>query len=174
MEADQAAQLAADEADQAATAAYHAVLLSPDLFGELFPSLDTASKVALRGVNRAMRSQVDASIEIVASPASGLSPDSLTHALSTWPAVRDLTLLAVRYTSDLVPLATTSVAGLTSLTVRQVGCTRMGAWHRMHGTPMLRMHATHPSHTCSSRIEPWRVPAPCLLTRDRVHAGPTT
>ncbi|KAG1657786.1 hypothetical protein FOA52_012864 [Chlamydomonas sp. UWO 241] len=62
-----------------------------------------------------MRGQVDASIVVVASPSSGFSAAQLIHALSNWPGVRDLTLGA----SDLQPLATASLAGLTSLTVRQ-------------------------------------------------------
>jgi hypothetical protein len=50
----QAAQLTADE-EAAAAASYHAVLLSPDLWLELFQWLDRGSKV-------------DGSIETVASP----------------------------------------------------------------------------------------------------------
>ncbi|KAG1662176.1 hypothetical protein FOA52_006396 [Chlamydomonas sp. UWO 241] len=108
------------EEDEAATVAYDAVLFSPDLFEtELFPWLDRASKVALRCVNRAMRSQVDASIEVVASPASGFSPDALIAALVRWSEMRDMTLFAVWGADDLVPLATASLAGLTSLTVRE-------------------------------------------------------
>jgi hypothetical protein len=117
-----AAHLAAEaEAEAAATASAHAVLFSLDLWVVLWPSLDHDSKVALRGVSSAMRRQVDAFIEVVASPASGFSPDALTAALLRWPAVHHLTLLAVGGASDLAPLATASLSGLTSLTVRQVG-----------------------------------------------------
>ncbi|KAG1662169.1 hypothetical protein FOA52_006388 [Chlamydomonas sp. UWO 241] len=108
-----------DQERERATAAYHAVLFSPDLSPELFPSLDRASKVALRCVNKAMRSQVDASIKVVASPVSGTSPDALIAALVRWPGMHDLTLFAVRSADDLAPLATASLAGLTSLTMRQ-------------------------------------------------------
>ncbi|KAG1655907.1 hypothetical protein FOA52_009849 [Chlamydomonas sp. UWO 241] len=59
----------------------HDVLFSPDLWPVLFPSLDRASKVALRCANRAMRAQVDPSIKVVASPVSGFSPDALSAAL---------------------------------------------------------------------------------------------
>ncbi|KAG1659809.1 hypothetical protein FOA52_002145 [Chlamydomonas sp. UWO 241] len=84
------------------------------------PSLDRASKVAMRCVSRTMRSLVDASIEALSSPASGFSPDALTAALVRWSGVHDLTLLKVSSTADLVPLATASLSGLTNLTVRQV------------------------------------------------------
>ncbi|KAG1670672.1 hypothetical protein FOA52_010947 [Chlamydomonas sp. UWO 241] len=115
MDADQAAHHLAADAHAA-----HAVLFSADLFTALWPWLDRASKQALRCVNWAMRVQVDASIVAVAIPSSGLSAAQLTQALSNWPGVRDLTLLAARpAASDLQPLATASLAGLTSLTVRQ-------------------------------------------------------
>jgi hypothetical protein len=90
-------------------------------------SLGRASKVALRCVSVAMRSLVDASVEVVASPGLGFSAAELTAALVRWPGVRDLTLLAVSDAgvmsgaAQLQPLATASLAGLTSLTVRQVG-----------------------------------------------------
>ncbi|KAG1673876.1 hypothetical protein FOA52_012901 [Chlamydomonas sp. UWO 241] len=100
------------------TAAYHAVLFSPDLAPKLLSSLDRASKVALRCVNKAMRSQVDASIVVVASPASGFSPVALSAALVRWGGMHDLTLLAASGT-DLAPLATATLAGLTNVTVRQ-------------------------------------------------------
>ncbi|KAG1670670.1 hypothetical protein FOA52_010945 [Chlamydomonas sp. UWO 241] len=110
------------DADQAADAfAAHAVLFFADLFMSLWPWLDRASKQALRCVNGAMRSQVDASIKVVTSPSSRFSAAQLIHALSNWPGVRDLTLLGVSGDSDLQPLATVSLAGLTSLTVRQAG-----------------------------------------------------
>ncbi|KAG1655490.1 hypothetical protein FOA52_008961 [Chlamydomonas sp. UWO 241] len=66
-----------------------------------------------------MRSQVDASIQVVASPVSGFSPDALSAALVRWSGMRDLTLFAVSGTDDLAPLATASLTGLTSLTVSQ-------------------------------------------------------
>ncbi|KAG1665297.1 hypothetical protein FOA52_015874 [Chlamydomonas sp. UWO 241] len=117
------ARMAALEASMAAplagSASCHAVLSSPDLWLVLWPSLDRVSKVALRGVSKGMRSQVDASIKVVASPASGFSPSALSAALVHWHAVHDLKLLAVSGAADLAPLATASLAGLTSLTVRQ-------------------------------------------------------
>jgi hypothetical protein len=136
------ANVAVLTAPLAATAAYHAVLMSPDLFGELFPWLDRASKAALRSVSVAMRSQVDGSIKVVASPASGCSADSLSAALVCWPAVRDLTLLAVSDASELQPLATSSLAGLTSLTVRQVGGAANGRMALLAWRPAAHAHAT--------------------------------
>ena len=150
MQADQlAAQVAADEAS-AATASCHAVLLSPDLWLELFQWLDRGSKVGLRRVSHAMCSQVDGSISVVVSPAAGFSPDSLSAALVRWPAVRDLTLvLAVGSTSDLAPLSTTSLVGLKSLAVRQVGTHGRMAHGRMalalHGCPMQLLRSRLPA-----------------------------
>ncbi|KAG1653692.1 hypothetical protein FOA52_006415 [Chlamydomonas sp. UWO 241] len=66
-----------------------------------------------------MRRQVDGSIKVVASPACGFSPDALTTALLLWPRATHLTLLAVCDPADLAPPATTALARLTSLTVRQ-------------------------------------------------------
>jgi hypothetical protein len=131
-------QLAAELA--AVTAAYHAVLLSPiDLFPEVFKFLDRGSKVALRGVCRAMCTQVDGSISVVASPAAGFSsPDALSAALVRCPHVHGLTLmLAVDSASGHAPLATVELAGLESLAVCQVGGAhgRMGAWPCSHADP---------------------------------------
>ncbi|KAG1663329.1 hypothetical protein FOA52_004090 [Chlamydomonas sp. UWO 241] len=114
-------QVAADEEAAAATASYHAVLLSPDLWLVVFPCLDRGSKVALRGVCAALRRQVDGAIQLLASPAAGFSPDDLAAALMRWPTVKDLTLVLVvgSSASDLAPLATTTLAGLKSLAVRQ-------------------------------------------------------
>ncbi|KAG1663330.1 hypothetical protein FOA52_004091 [Chlamydomonas sp. UWO 241] len=111
---------AADEA-AAATAFYHAVLLSPDPWLVVFPCLDRGSKVALRGVCAALRRQVDGAMQVLASPAAGFYPDDLAAALVRWPAVKDLTLVLVvgSSASDLAPLATTTLAGLKSLAVRQ-------------------------------------------------------
>ncbi|KAG1653648.1 hypothetical protein FOA52_002018 [Chlamydomonas sp. UWO 241] len=99
----------------------HDVLFSLDLWTQqLWPRLDGASKVAMRGVCSAMRSQVDGSrVEAVTSPASGFSGDDLSRALVRWPRTRHLTLLNVGGSFDLAPLATSSLAGLMSLTVRQ-------------------------------------------------------
>ncbi|KAG1657720.1 hypothetical protein FOA52_011982 [Chlamydomonas sp. UWO 241] len=124
-----ASQLAADEA-AAATALYHAVLLSPGLFWlGLFPCLDRSSKVALRGVCGALRRQVDGAIQVLASPVAGFSPDALTAALVRWPAMKDLTLvMAVSSSaSDLAPLATTTRAGLKNLAVHQACPDHLGA-----------------------------------------------
>ncbi|KAG1673100.1 hypothetical protein FOA52_013170 [Chlamydomonas sp. UWO 241] len=100
-------------------AAAHEVLFFLDLWLELWPWLDRDSKAALRGVSVAMRGQVDGSIAVVASPACGFPPDSLSTALLLWPRVTHLTLLAVSDAAELAPLATTALARLTSLTVRQ-------------------------------------------------------
>ncbi|KAG1677325.1 hypothetical protein FOA52_010704 [Chlamydomonas sp. UWO 241] len=107
-------------AAEAAVAASLGIVLFTDLWLVLWPSLDRASKQALRCVSRAMRWQVDGSIKLVATPSSGFSAGQLVCALSRWPGVRDLSLLGGSGASDLAPLATTSLAGLTSLTVRQV------------------------------------------------------
>ncbi|KAG1652765.1 hypothetical protein FOA52_005959 [Chlamydomonas sp. UWO 241] len=78
------------QADEDEAVAYHAVLFSPDMWAlKLFPWLDRASKVALR------------------------------VALVRWSGMHDLTLLAVTGADDLVPLATASLAALTSLAVRE-------------------------------------------------------
>ncbi|KAG1667451.1 hypothetical protein FOA52_012206 [Chlamydomonas sp. UWO 241] len=71
-----------------------------------------------------MRRQVDGSITRVASSSSGFTSAVVTRALVLWPGMVHLTLLSVRSASVLLPLATASLARLTSLTVRQVG---MGA-----------------------------------------------
>jgi hypothetical protein len=198
-QADQlAVQLAADDA--AATASYHAVLLSPiDLFPEVFQFLDRGSKVALRGVSRALRSQVDGTIEVLTSPV-GFS-DSLDAALERWHRVRDLTLvlaglksLAVDSASDLAPLATTtSLAGLKSLSVRQegggtyihskmisattswAGTVGTHAWTRMGTHGHERMVVAPPrTHAAlawqQGACASCRAPAACLLTREHVLA----
>jgi hypothetical protein len=61
-----AARLAADEASACELASASDVL-SADLFGVLWPSLDASTKAALRGVGRAMRQQVDGLVEVVAA-----------------------------------------------------------------------------------------------------------
>ncbi|KAG1673103.1 hypothetical protein FOA52_013173 [Chlamydomonas sp. UWO 241] len=86
---------------------------------QLWRWLDANSKVALRVVSKGMRSLVDGAVQVVASPRSGASAIDLTSALLRWPGVRDLTLLHVSSATDLTPLSTASLAGLTSLTVRQ-------------------------------------------------------
>ncbi|KAG1655125.1 hypothetical protein FOA52_012543 [Chlamydomonas sp. UWO 241] len=98
----------------------HAVLFSEDLWvSELWRWLDRGSKVALRGVSRAMQRQVDGAVEVVASPACGFSAIQLSHALGLWPAVKHLILLGMSDGRDLEPLAMTAVAGLRSLTIRE-------------------------------------------------------
>ncbi|KAG1676765.1 hypothetical protein FOA52_005054 [Chlamydomonas sp. UWO 241] len=107
-----------DEA--AATALAHDVLLSEDLLSQqLWRWLDHDSKAALRGVSKGMRRLVDGAVMVVASPGSGASASDLTSALLRWPHVVDLTLLNVGIINNLAPLSTTTLAGLTSLTVRQ-------------------------------------------------------
>ncbi|KAG1679526.1 hypothetical protein FOA52_011127 [Chlamydomonas sp. UWO 241] len=73
----------------------------------------------MRVVCKGTRSLVDGAVQVVASPSSGASADDLASALLRWPAVRDLTLLNVTGAADLAPLSTASLAGLTSLTVRE-------------------------------------------------------
>jgi hypothetical protein len=99
----------------------------------------------MRLVSKGMRSQVDAAVQVVASPSSGASTKDLASALLRWPAVRELTLLNVGDATTLAPLSTASLAGLTSLTVRQeVGTAmRMG----MHGRPTRARMARAPSVT---------------------------
>jgi hypothetical protein len=134
--------------------AAHMVLFSEDLFAEaLFPRLDRASKVALRRVCHAMRAQVDGSIVVVASPASGASAGELVSALVRWPRVKDLTLLGVRGGSPLLPLSTATLGGLERLTVREVGF--LGT---AHGEPVLR--APVPSPAWPARRLHARTPIP--------------
>jgi hypothetical protein len=131
-----AAAAAAQAASAAATESAHAVLFSEDLWAaELWRWLDVGSKVALRGVSRAMRRQVDGSVQVVASPACGFSATQLSHALAMWPGVKHLTLLGMSDERDLQPLATTAVAGLRSLTIREVG-----GMHGAHGCAWPRAH----------------------------------
>jgi hypothetical protein len=108
-----------------------------------------AAKAALRGVSSAMRRQVDGSIEVVASPASGFSPDALSSVLLRWPRATDLTLLNVGGSADLAPLATTALARLTSLTVRQVGGHHAHG-RRLHGrtSPLSAGCAVHTRLSC--------------------------
>ncbi|KAG1680181.1 hypothetical protein FOA52_000294 [Chlamydomonas sp. UWO 241] len=116
-----AAQAESDAIASAASASAHAVLLSQDLWVELWRWMDPSSKVALRSVSKAMRRQVDGAVAVVSSPASGFSAAKLAAALARWHAVRHLTLLAVTKASDLKPLATTPLSRLESLTIRQAG-----------------------------------------------------
>jgi hypothetical protein len=124
MQSAAAAQLVAEQ--PAATASAHAVLFSHDLWPLMWQELDRSSKQALRCVCRPMRSQVDGSITRVASRSSGVSAAKLTRALVRWPGMVDLTLLNVSSASVLQPLATASLARLTSLAVREVGSGQMG------------------------------------------------
>jgi hypothetical protein len=105
------ARLAAAEAAASVTASAHAVLFSLDLWLEPWPWMDRDSKAALRGVSIAMRRLVDGSC-------TWPRVELLPHELPSHPR---RTLQAVGDASDLSPLATTSLARLTSLTVRQVG-----------------------------------------------------
>jgi hypothetical protein len=147
------ARVATEEADAALeSASAHAVLLSQDLWHQhLWRWLDADAKAALRVVSKGMRSQVDAAVEVVASPSTGAYENQLRSALLRWPAVRELTLLNVRDATALAPLSTASLAGLTSLTVRQVGMDRLPcAW--LYG----RM--------ARSRL-PRRMPMGCMVAR---------
>ncbi|KAG1669914.1 hypothetical protein FOA52_002440 [Chlamydomonas sp. UWO 241] len=69
-----------------------------------------------------MRNQLDAAITFVSSPESGFFVEGLRRSLMLWPRVRDLTLLNVSdpRVDTLQPLSMTSLAGLTSLTIRQM------------------------------------------------------
>jgi hypothetical protein len=153
MQTRRAVRVAADEAAALESASAHAVLFSQDLWHQhLWSWLDPESKAAMRLVSKDMRIQVDAAVEVVASPSSGASANALRSALLRWPAVRELTLLNVSNAAALVPLSTTTLAGLTSLTVRQeVGLPC--AW--LHGRASPCMRAWHdlpltpaPSHAC--------------------------
>ncbi|KAG1656424.1 hypothetical protein FOA52_009639 [Chlamydomonas sp. UWO 241] len=107
-------------------ASAHAVLLSEDLWHQqLWRWLDADATATLRVVSKDMRSLVDGAVQVVANPRSGASAIDLASALRRWPAVRDLTLFHVSDATDLAPLSTASLAGLTSLTVRQ----RVRAYH---------------------------------------------
>jgi hypothetical protein len=122
----QAPQAHAEEAAAAAalaTALAHAVIFSEDLWRQhLWRWLDPGAKAALRFVSKRMRDQVDATVEVVQSPSSGtLQAGDLASVLVRWPAVRELTLFNVDSADELAPLSTASLAGLTSLTLRQVG-----------------------------------------------------
>jgi hypothetical protein len=144
---------AADEEVEHATALAHSVLFSDYLWRlQLWRWLDSGSKSALRGVSRAMCAQVEGSIGAVTSPASGFSSDDLTHALATMarcPGLRDLTLINVSGGSGMQPLATASLAGVTSLTMRQVG---VRAW----GSAMRACHRALPA-PCTPAL-----PAACV------------
>jgi hypothetical protein len=146
-----AASPAAVKADAFVSA--HEVLCSEDLFAtRLFPCLDGASKRALRGVSHAMRRLIDALVTVVASSSAGASSDQLRSALFRWPCVRHLTLLNVSSADEMVPLSTTTVTGMESLTVRQVGRAHAhdthGAWccvpfPRTHGAACVPFPRTH-------------------------------
>ncbi|KAG1679520.1 hypothetical protein FOA52_011121 [Chlamydomonas sp. UWO 241] len=95
----------------------HAVFLSEDLVHQqLLRWLDAGAKAALRLVCKGIRSLVDGAVQVVSTPSSGASANDLASALLRWPALRDLTLLNVSDSTDLSPLTTASLAGLTSLT----------------------------------------------------------
>ncbi|KAG1663911.1 hypothetical protein FOA52_002674 [Chlamydomonas sp. UWO 241] len=114
---------AADVDAERATALAHSVLFSDYLWRlQLWRWLDRDSKNVLRGVSRAMCAQVEGSIGAVSSPQSGFSSDQLSHALATMarcPFLRELTLLNVSAHSGMQPLATASLTGATSLTMRE-------------------------------------------------------
>jgi hypothetical protein len=67
------------------------------------------------------------------------TPDELSRSLVRSPGVRDLTLLGVSNGLTLVPLTTASLAGLKSLTVREVGLQE----RRPMQDPALSPHALH-------------------------------
>ncbi|KAG1679516.1 hypothetical protein FOA52_011117 [Chlamydomonas sp. UWO 241] len=103
-------------------ASNHAVLLFEDLRW-----LDADSKAALRLVCKGARSLVDGAVQVVASSSWGASANDLASALLRWPAIRELTLLNVSSATDLSPLTTATLSGLTSLTVREtVGSCALG------------------------------------------------
>ncbi|KAG1679527.1 hypothetical protein FOA52_011128 [Chlamydomonas sp. UWO 241] len=101
-------------------ASAHADLLSEDLLHQqLWRWLDADAKAAMRVVCKGMCSLVDGAVQVVSSPRSGASAGDLASALLRWPAVEGLTLLCVRGAIDMSPLSTATLAGLTSLTVRE-------------------------------------------------------
>ncbi|KAG1664750.1 hypothetical protein FOA52_004758 [Chlamydomonas sp. UWO 241] len=114
MNLDQADQLA-DEAEHATA---NAVLKSPDLLSKFWPWLDPSSKASLRVVCRELRSHVDGLVRVAMGV--GFSAQQLSAALIRWPHVHDLTLMGITGAS-LRPLTTASLAGLTSLTLREAG-----------------------------------------------------
>ncbi|KAG1669967.1 hypothetical protein FOA52_016228 [Chlamydomonas sp. UWO 241] len=67
-----------------------------------------------------MRNQVDGAVQVVVGPRLGANANQLRSVLLRWPGVRDLTLLDVGSASSLAPLSTASLAGLTTLTVREL------------------------------------------------------
>ncbi|KAG1655961.1 hypothetical protein FOA52_005216 [Chlamydomonas sp. UWO 241] len=96
------------------------VLFSPDLWAELWRWLDRGSKAAMRSVSVAMRDQVDAAVvRVASSPEAGFTAKQLKSALVRWHGIVDLALLGMGDGSDLAPLATASLAGLKSFTVRE-------------------------------------------------------
>ncbi|KAG1661155.1 hypothetical protein FOA52_002530 [Chlamydomonas sp. UWO 241] len=82
--------------------------------------LDRGSKAALRCVSVAMRDQVDACVAVLVSSEAGLTAEQLASALARWPRVAHLTLLGVSSGEALLPFTTASLAGLRTLTVREV------------------------------------------------------
>jgi hypothetical protein len=129
------------------TTSAHAVLFSDDLVAyELWQRLDRASKVALRGVSRRMRNQVDGAVKVVVGPSLGANANQLRSALLRWPGVRDLTLLDVGCAASLAPLSTASLAGLTILTVREVGHVQGHAERREAGTRACLLHGAWRAH----------------------------
>jgi hypothetical protein len=173
MQTRRAARVAAEE-DEAAleSASAHAVLFSQDLWRQhLWRLLDPESKAALRLVSKGMRSQVDAAVEVVASPSHGASANQLRSALLRWPAVRELTLLNVRDAAALAPLSMASLAGLTSLTVRQVGMDRHAWLHGAH--PHARM-ARAPSLSPAPSHAHGLHGLPCAWARTHACAGGTS
>ncbi|KAG1654996.1 hypothetical protein FOA52_008405 [Chlamydomonas sp. UWO 241] len=93
------------------------VLTSLDLFPLWRLLLDDKTKRALRGVNHAMREQVDRGVTTLATTSASF--DDLAVALSKRPRLKDLTLLGLNNYSMLGPLATASLVALTSLNVRE-------------------------------------------------------
>ncbi|KAG1674836.1 hypothetical protein FOA52_015224 [Chlamydomonas sp. UWO 241] len=71
-----------------------------------------------------MRELADGAVVRVASPRAGFWANDLKCALLRWPGVHDLTLLGMQNVASAVaslkPLTTSSLAGLTSLTFREV------------------------------------------------------
>jgi hypothetical protein len=141
--------------------------------------LDADAKAALRVVSKGMRSQVDSAVGVVASPSSSASANDRPPAL----ACRARTLLNVSDATALAPLSTASLAGLTSLTVREeVGlpCGRMG---RMGAHPMracmARAHSLtpSPSHGLGAWFHvshAWLLAEQCSSSQWRSHWEPPT
>lgn len=153
--------MSADEAH--ATAVAHAVLLSPDLFEQIFQWLDPGTKHALRATCVTLRALVDGNVAVVV-PRSRFTGEELRCALLRWPRVHELELLGAAV-DTLKPLSTSTCKGLTSLTIREEVSGR--------ALPCTRMETALPyhAHACPWTGHPvWHVCDGLLAWPRRMHA----